>query len=62
MVLERLQEAGFLPAEDVDELRRAYRFLRALEHRIQALDDEQTQRHAGGSAPAGAAGLGHGPG
>lgn len=44
VVLGRLADAGFLPGDDVAELRAAYRLLRDVEHRIQALDDQQTQR------------------
>ncbi|WP_066799821.1 bifunctional [glutamate--ammonia ligase]-adenylyl-L-tyrosine phosphorylase/[glutamate--ammonia-ligase] adenylyltransferase [Moraxella oblonga] len=42
--LDRLCELGFLPQEQADELGQAYRFLRRLEHAIQARHDEQTQR------------------
>jgi glutamate-ammonia-ligase adenylyltransferase len=41
--LSALEARGLLPAEAVAELRGAYRFLRNLEHRIQYLDDQQTQ-------------------
>ena len=41
--LERLQTRGLLPAPAVEELRAAYEFLRNLEHRLQYLDDQQTQ-------------------
>jgi glutamate-ammonia-ligase adenylyltransferase len=40
---ERLVRAGLLPEGAAAELMAAYRFLRALEHRIQYLDDQQTQ-------------------
>lgn len=43
-VLELLAGEGYLPAGVVDELTAGYDFLRDLEHRIQALHDEQTQR------------------
>lgn len=43
-VLAALRETGLLTPEAVDELVRAYDFLRRLEHRIQYLDDAQTQR------------------
>ncbi|SFQ05741.1 glutamate-ammonia-ligase adenylyltransferase [Nitrosomonas cryotolerans] len=42
-VLQRLQEKKLLAAEIVTELSEAYRFLRKLEHRLQYLDDQQTQ-------------------
>jgi [glutamine synthetase] adenylyltransferase / [glutamine synthetase]-adenylyl-L-tyrosine phosphorylase len=43
-VLPKLQEAGLLPAEAVNELRENYVFLRDVEHRLQAVADRQTQR------------------
>lgn len=43
-VLALLAQKGYLSADDVDELTAGYDFLRDLEHRIQALHDEQTQR------------------
>jgi glutamate-ammonia-ligase adenylyltransferase len=43
-VLSMLADEGLLPAEASRELTDAYTFLRDLEHRIQALRDEQTQR------------------
>lgn len=42
-VLKTLKTMELLPADVVDELTAAYDFLRNLEHRIQALRDEQTQ-------------------
>src|SRR5262249_23869701 len=42
--LEWLNRLRRLPAEATSELRAAYVFLRNLEHRLQYLDDEQTQR------------------
>jgi glutamate-ammonia-ligase adenylyltransferase len=42
-VLEILRLRGLLPEPGVDELTRAYEFLRKLEHRLQYLDDLQTQ-------------------
>ena len=42
-VLPRLRELALLPAETVAELWGAYDFLRRLEHRLQYLDDQQTQ-------------------
>ena len=41
-VLALLERKGRLPAEAVNELTAAYLFLRALEHRLQYLDDAQT--------------------
>jgi glutamate-ammonia-ligase adenylyltransferase len=41
-VLPLLAERNLLPAEAVEELTRAYVFLRNLEHRLQYLDDQQT--------------------
>ncbi|MDX5364148.1 MAG: bifunctional [glutamate--ammonia ligase]-adenylyl-L-tyrosine phosphorylase/[glutamate--ammonia-ligase] adenylyltransferase [Pseudazoarcus pumilus] len=41
-VLERLAERNILAPATVDELSRAYDFLRRLEHRLQYLDDAQT--------------------
>ena len=42
-VLASLAELELLPEQVVDELAEAYDFLRDLEHRIQAINDEQTQ-------------------
>ncbi len=42
-VLQRLQKKQQLPTEVVSELTDAYHFLRKLEHRLQYLDDQQTQ-------------------
>lgn len=42
-VLQRLQEKQQLPHQTVTELTQAYHFLRKLEHRLQYLDDQQTQ-------------------
>ncbi len=41
--LRALADRGLLPADAVGELLDAYRFLRDLEHRLQYLDDQQTQ-------------------
>jgi glutamate-ammonia-ligase adenylyltransferase len=43
-VLARLAERKLLAPESADELAAAYVFLRNLEHRLQYLDDQQTQR------------------
>jgi glutamate-ammonia-ligase adenylyltransferase len=43
-VLPRLAGAGLVAAADVERLETAYHFLRDVEHRLQALDDAQTQR------------------
>ena len=42
-VLEILGARGLLPPPAVEELARAYVFLRKLEHRLQYVDDQQTQ-------------------
>ena len=42
-VLQLLAEIGQITAESVSELTEAYIFLRNLEHRLQYLDDQQTQ-------------------
>lgn len=41
--LERLEQAGLVLPEMAAKLSNAYRFLREVEHRIQYLDDQQTQ-------------------
>ena len=41
--LIKLAEAGILEQENVNELLKAYRFLRDVEHRLQYWDDQQTQ-------------------
>ncbi|MGH8744483.1 MAG: bifunctional [glutamate--ammonia ligase]-adenylyl-L-tyrosine phosphorylase/[glutamate--ammonia-ligase] adenylyltransferase, partial [Burkholderiales bacterium] len=41
--LDNIEHLQLLPPEVVDELREAYVFLRNLEHRLQYLDDAQTQ-------------------
>ena len=43
-VLDILAQRHLLTAESVEELKSAYVFLRNLEHRLQYLDDRQTQR------------------
>ena len=40
--LQRLVQAGLMPAEKAQALQAAYVFLRRVEHRIQYLDDQQT--------------------
>jgi [glutamine synthetase] adenylyltransferase / [glutamine synthetase]-adenylyl-L-tyrosine phosphorylase len=42
--LDALAEAGYLAWEDAEDLRQCYVFLRNLEHKLQALDDRQTQQ------------------
>ncbi|ADZ71322.1 bifunctional [glutamine synthetase] adenylyltransferase/[glutamine synthetase]-adenylyl-L-tyrosine phosphorylase [Polymorphum gilvum] len=42
-MLDQLVEAGWIEAAARDDLAEAYVFLRAVEHRIQMLNDEQTQ-------------------
>ena len=44
IALERLEERGWITANARADLDRAYRFLRRIEHRLQMLADEQTQR------------------
>ena len=39
-----LRELGYLEQSTYDNLQAAYRFLRRLEHGIQAINDQQTQR------------------
>lgn len=41
--LDIIEERALMPAESVHDLRNAYTFLRNLEHRLQYLDDAQTQ-------------------
>jgi [glutamine synthetase] adenylyltransferase / [glutamine synthetase]-adenylyl-L-tyrosine phosphorylase len=43
-VLPLLAQVNLLPAAAVEELTRAYGFLRTLEHRLQYLDDQQTHQ------------------
>ena len=43
-MLTELRGEGWIGADAERELAEAYRFLRAIEHRLQMLDDEQTQR------------------
>ncbi|MBI3714687.1 MAG: bifunctional [glutamate--ammonia ligase]-adenylyl-L-tyrosine phosphorylase/[glutamate--ammonia-ligase] adenylyltransferase [Betaproteobacteria bacterium] len=43
VALAKIGEMGLLPAARVQRLEEAYRFLRNLEHRLQYLDDQQTQ-------------------
>jgi glutamate-ammonia-ligase adenylyltransferase len=44
VALERLSAAGWIGADVRDDLDAAYRFLRSVEHRLQMIGDEQTQR------------------
>ena len=41
-VLDLIKQHGILSVQEIDELQAAYIFLRRLEHRIQAWDDQQT--------------------
>ena len=41
--LDRLVVAGYLALDERHSLERAYRFLRKVEHRLQMIDDQQTQ-------------------
>ncbi len=43
-MLEKLREAGWIGDEAVADLQQAYRFLRMVEHRLQMVEDQQTQR------------------
>jgi glutamate-ammonia-ligase adenylyltransferase len=43
-MLVALHDEGWITATARDELSEAYRFLRAIEHRLQMVNDEQTQR------------------
>ncbi|MGA2043435.1 MAG: bifunctional [glutamine synthetase] adenylyltransferase/[glutamine synthetase]-adenylyl-L-tyrosine phosphorylase [Roseiarcus sp.] len=43
-MLAELHADGWVSAQAVDDLSRAYEFLRRIEHRLQMVDDEQTQR------------------
>ncbi len=43
-MLRELGREGWVGADAVDELSRAYAYLRAVEHRLQMIADEQTQR------------------
>jgi glutamate-ammonia-ligase adenylyltransferase len=50
-MLIALHDEGWISATARDELSEAYRFLRTLEHRIQMIADEQTQRLPGTGEP-----------
>lgn len=41
--IKRLMQNGFLTERDADELREAYIFLRTVEHRVQLVEERQTQ-------------------
>ncbi len=43
-MLDELVDLGHVPAQTRDEMMRAYRFFRTVEHRVQMTDDEQTHR------------------
>jgi [glutamine synthetase] adenylyltransferase / [glutamine synthetase]-adenylyl-L-tyrosine phosphorylase len=43
-MLERLRDEGWITNEAVSDLQAAYRFLRMVEHRLQMVEDQQTQR------------------
>jgi len=43
-MLARLRDEGWIGDDAVDELAEAYRFLRMVEHRLQMVEDQQTQR------------------
>jgi [glutamine synthetase] adenylyltransferase / [glutamine synthetase]-adenylyl-L-tyrosine phosphorylase len=46
-MLEKLKDAGWIGDDAVADLQAAYRFLRMVEHRLQMVDDQQTQRLPG---------------
>ncbi|MEB2285036.1 MAG: bifunctional glutamine synthetase adenylyltransferase/deadenyltransferase [Polyangiaceae bacterium UTPRO1] len=50
LALERLVEARYLPADESARLAEAYRFLRDVEHKIQLVDERQTQVIPSGQA------------
>ncbi len=43
-MLERLRDEGWIAEDAVIDLQEAYRFLRMVEHRLQMVEDQQTQR------------------
>ncbi len=43
-MLEKIRDEGWIGSSEVDALSAAYRFLRMVEHRLQMVDDEQTQK------------------
>ncbi len=43
-MLQRLRDEGWIAEEAVTDLQEAYRFLRMVEHRLQMVEDQQTQR------------------
>jgi glutamate-ammonia-ligase adenylyltransferase len=43
-MLENLRDEGWIGASAVQDLQAAYRFLRMVEHRLQMIEDQQTQR------------------
>lgn len=43
VALKALRRAGWVKTEEYDSLKEAYTFLRTLEHRLQMVDDQQTQ-------------------
>ncbi len=43
VTLDKLRDDGWIGAEARDEMKAAYLFLRAVEHRLQMINDEQTQ-------------------
>ncbi len=49
-MLAELQREGWIGVSARDELSKAYRFLRRIEHRLQMVADEQTQRLPAGAA------------
>ncbi len=49
-MLQRLRDEGWIAEEAVGDLQEAYRFLRMVEHRLQMVEDQQTQRLPNGKA------------
>ncbi|MGL4635819.1 MAG: bifunctional [glutamine synthetase] adenylyltransferase/[glutamine synthetase]-adenylyl-L-tyrosine phosphorylase [Beijerinckiaceae bacterium] len=49
-MLQKIRDEGWIGSGEVEELSAAYRFLRMVEHRLQMVDDEQTQKLPSGKA------------
>ena len=56
--LDKLCEDRWIDADARDDMKAAYCFLRTVEHRLQMVNDEQTQSSAGGRAPTSSASRG----
>ncbi|MFM9974737.1 MAG: bifunctional [glutamine synthetase] adenylyltransferase/[glutamine synthetase]-adenylyl-L-tyrosine phosphorylase, partial [Beijerinckiaceae bacterium] len=50
VMLETLRDEGWITNEAVTDLQAAYRFLRMVEHRLQMVEDQQTQKLPSGKA------------